>query len=253
MFDLQRFLRLARVQWAERGREYLWFFGVGIVVHGLVWLLITGAGKSLGHYSRDVQQFVFVSGYLICGVLFAGLHFSALGKRGSALTALMRPASTFEKFLLTVLIVGIAFPIVFSICFQICNVPGALLAEADQLSRSPAYPRATGPFIPFINDEGIEGALFLGLTTLQALVIAGVLYFRRFAWLKTGVAVFVVLFIVIPLLMMLAESNIEILIPGVARSPDEGLFRLWRWVLWIGVPGLLWLSSYFLLRERELQ
>lgn len=253
MFDLQRFLRLARVQWAERGREYLWFFGIGIIVHGLVWLLITEAGDSLSGYSNDVQQFVYISGYLICGVLFAGLHFSALNRRESALTVLMRPASTFEKFLLTILIVGIAFPVVFTICFQVCNVPGALLAKVVQLSQSPEYPRATGPFIPFINGEGIEGALFLGLTTLQALVIAGVLYFRRFAWLKTGVALFVLLFIMIPLLVMIGESNIDMLISDDSRWAVDGFFRLWRWVLWIGVPGLLWLSSYFLLRERELQ
>lgn len=253
MFDLQRFLRLARVQWAERGREYLWFFGIGIIVHGLVWLLITSAGSSLIRYDKGIQQFVYVAGYVLCGVLFAGLHFSALNRRESALTALMRPASTFEKFLLTILIVGIGFPIVFTICFQVCNVPGALLAHAEQLRLDTQYPMATGPFIPFIDGDGIEGTLFFGVTTLQALVIAGVLYFRRFAWLKTAVALFVLLFVVIPLLMTITDSNIDVLLKDDPRWNVDSFFHFWRWVLWIGVPGLLWLSSYFLLRERELQ
>lgn len=253
MFDVRRFLRLAQVHWAERGREYLWFLGIGIVVHGCVWLLTTQGGTKPQHYMLDVQVFIYLAGLAITSLLFTGLHLSPISNRGSALTYLMRPASTLEKFLLSFLIVAVLYPLAYTLAFQACNLPGTWLAHAvtkssDQLSG------LIGPYLPFLDPDSrsAEASFFLVVNMLQALVVVGMLHFHNLAWLKTLVAGFVLLVVVIPLLSILSGGNMEILFPTETPPADWTMFRIWRWALWIGVPALLWASACFYLRDREL-
>lgn len=265
MFDLRRFRRLAAVHWAEQGRGYLWFLAIGIAVHGCVWLLVTSGGSHAETYHDDIQTFIFISGYLLTSLLFAGRYYATLARPESTLTLLMRPASALEKSLLAMLIVGVLYPLAYTLAFQVCNVPGALIGEAarDALlatnaqANQHAYIKqmAYGPFLPFTS-KGLpwfELDLFLGTTALQALVLAGALYFRRVAWLKTLVVLFMLVVIAIPLLATFADASPDKLFWSRSGSGPSPALLAWKWVLWLGVPALFWASTYFLLRERELQ
>ena len=269
MFEPRRFLRLAAVHWAEHGRSILWFLGIGIAVHVCVWLLLTQGGGSREQYSRDAQVFVYVAGYMLTGLLFAGRHFAALSERGAGLTLLMRPASTFEKFLLAFLMVAVFYPLAYTLAFQVCNVPAALLGEAarDALlavrgggtgdAPVAAYMamRDYGPYLPLGGGRGAaagEANLWLGVIAMQALVVVGTLYFRRLAWLKTLVALFVLLVLVVPLLSMLTGASIDRLFLYRLESAAPGWPRAWIVTLWVGMPALFWASAFFFLREREL-
>lgn len=254
MFDLRRFGRLAAVQWAEHRREYLWFFGIGIAVHACMWLVITDAGRNRDHYVSGVQAALYLVGYLITSLIFAGRHFAALARRDAALTWLMRPASSFEKFLLTFLIVAVAYPLAYTLAFQVCNLPGALVgAEAEALKEN-TYRRDLGPYLPFTGRDRpfAEAALFVGVAALQALVLAGMLYFKALSWLKTLVAVFILVVVALPLLTVFAGASPGELLPGTGGVPTGSIVTAWLWTLWIGVPGLLWASVYGFMREREL-
>ena len=265
MFDLRRFRRLAAVHWAEHGRGYLWFLAIGIAVHGCVWLLVTSGGSHAERYSEDAQTFTFVGGYLLTSLLFAGRYYTALARSESALTFLMRPASALEKSLLALLVVGVLYPLVYTLAFQVCNVPGALIGEAarDALLATKAQAdqhgylkqMTYGPFLPFTTTGSpwFELDLFLGVSALQALVLAGALYFRRIAWLKTLVALFVLVVIAIPLLATLTDASPGQLFWSQSRFGPSPALLAWKWALWLGVPALFWASTYFLLRERELQ
>ncbi len=265
MFDLRRFLRLAAVQWAEHGRGYLWFLAIGIVVHACVWLLLTLGGTRADHYSLDAQVMVYIVGYVVTATLFAGRYFVVLSRRESGLTYLMRPGSTFEKFLLAFVVVALLYPLAFTLAFQVCNLPGAWLGEAarDLLVREAGDKEVGaylvnmkyGPYVPFLEREdlALETSLLLCGISLQALVLAGALYFHRMAWLKTLVALFLLLFIAIPLLSIVADAEPWRLIVGGRYHPAGAGWWLWIRTVWIGVPALLWIGVYFLLRERELQ
>ncbi|HSD16401.1 MAG TPA: hypothetical protein VLC71_03955 [Thermomonas sp.] len=265
MLDLRRFRRLAAVHWAEHGRGYLWFLGIGIAVHACVWLLMTAGGAHAERYDDGDQTLLFVAGYLLSGLLFAGRYHAALARPESALTFLMRPASALEKALLAFLVVAVLYPLAYTLAFQVCNLPGALIGEAARdvalastnAAESSGYleHRAYGPFFPFTSDMSpwFELDLFLGAAALQALVLAGALYFQRVAWLKTLVALFVLVVVAIPLLATLTDASPGQLFWTQSRAgPTPGLLA-WKWTLWLGVPALFWASTYFLLRERELQ
>lgn len=262
MFDLRRFGRLARVQWAEHGRGYLWFLAIGVSVHLCVWLLITKGGTARHEYVQEGQVILYIVGYLLTGSLFALRYFAVLTDRGSALTCLMRPASSFEKTLLAFLVVGVLYPIAYTLAFQICNVPGALLGEvARDRFAATEFPggyvnRYTyGPYVPFFNSQSIPDDLrtMLAGTALQALIIVGTLFFRRTAWLKTVVALFVVVVLMIPLLAIATDASPALLLGDVARDSPEMMVRIMWATTWLAVPATFWISVYFLLRERELQ
>ncbi|MCR6664275.1 MAG: hypothetical protein NVV60_14270 [Luteimonas sp.] len=270
MFDLRRFLRLGAVHWAEHGRGYLWFLGIGVAVHLCVWLLITDAGMKAWNYAVELQAIVYVMGYLLTGTLFAGRYFSGLSRRESALIWLMRPASTFEKFVLAFLVVAVLYPLAYTVAFQVCNLPGAWLgaiardaevarlaaeAEANGAGMVP-YMRAMeyGPYVPLLDPKkhALELNLFLGGLSVQGLILAGMLLFRCLAWLKTLVALFV-LWLGLALLAGVIGASPSNLFWGENAHVQSALLRTWLWLLWLGVPALFWLAALFLLREREVQ
>lgn len=265
MFDLLRFRRLAAVHWAEHGRGYLWFLGIGVAVHACVWLLLTSGGSHAERYDDSTQILTFVGGYLLSSLLFAGRYYATLARPESTLTFLMRPASAPEKALLAFLVVAMLYPLAYTLAFQVCNLPGALIGEAARDVVIESKERAGlgsylehmtyGPFFPFAADISpwFELDLFLSSTALQALVLAGALYFRRMAWLKTLVALFVLVVIAIPLLATLTDAAPGQLFWSQSRAGPTPVLLAWKWVLWLGVPALFWASTYFLLRERELQ
>ena len=265
MFDLRRFRRLAAVHWAEQGRSYLWFLAIGIAVHGCVWLLVTSGGSDAKTYQDDVQAFVFITGYLLSSLLFAGRYYAALSRPESTLTFLMRPASALEKTLLALLVVGVLYPLAYTLAFQVCNLPGAAIGEAARdvvlASKTQAEQNAYlaqvsyGPFFPFATDGSpwFELDLLLGTAALQALVLCGALFFHRVAWLKTLVALFVLVVIALPLLAILTDASPGQLFWSESRSGPTPALLAWKWLLWLCVPALFWASTYFLLREREVQ
>lgn len=267
MFDLRRFIKLASVQWAEHGRGYLWFLAIGIAVHLCVVLLIAAGGMAAHAYALEMQIAVFVVGYLLTSGLFAGRYFSALARRESALTLLMRPASSFEKWLLAVLVVAVLYPIAFTLAFQVCHLPAAWLAEAardaevaaNQAREQTVFPYLAnleyGPYVPFVvgGNRVLELHLLAAGAALQGLVVAGTLYFRRLALTKTLVFLFVLAIILIPLLAVVTGAN-----PGRLLYVEESVWPRplplpWIVMVWAGMPALFWLGNLFLLREREVQ
>ncbi len=267
MFDWMRFRRLAAVHWAEHRRGWLWFFAIGIGVQFCVWLLVTTGGSHAERYDEGMQMVVFVCGYLLSSLLFAGRYYTALSRTESALTLLMRPAAAFEKTLLAILMVAVLYPLAYTLAFQVCNLPGAWLGDAARDAMLATHADAKtdsytylsrmdyGPYLPFASEASpwLERDLFLGVSALQALVLAGALYFRRVAWLKTLVALFVLLVIAIPLLAVLTGAEPHQLFWSSTKNGPGPALLAWKWLLWLGVPALFWLSTYFLLRERELQ
>jgi hypothetical protein len=264
MFDMRRFWKLAVVQWAEYGRSYLWFLGIGVAVHLCVLLLVTEGGAALEKYVYETQMGIYIAGYLITGGLFALRYFSTLSDRDSALTCLMRPASALEKYLLAFLVVAVLYPLAYTLAFQVCNLPGAYLGEVARntwIAANPRDaigcigPRGFGPYLPFTETGGVSRDMQVVLANLflQALIVAGTLYFRRVAWLKTVVSLFVVLVLGVPLLAVTTGASPDLLFFDDARRVANPQTWAWLAAVWVGVPLLAWTSVFFFLRERELQ
>ena len=82
MFDPNRFLRLARAQWAEYWRTYAWFLGIGVIVHLVLLLVILSGSGGFRILTHDGQGAFYFTGLFLTAPLFAARYFQAMGRRG---------------------------------------------------------------------------------------------------------------------------------------------------------------------------
>lgn len=266
MFDLSRFLRLARAQWAEYRRTYAWFLGIGIIVHFVLLLVLLSGNRGYTLLTVDGQAAFYFVGLFLTAPLFAARYFQAMARRESAGLLLMHPASKFEKWLLAMAVVAVLYPVAYSLAFYVCNAPAALYAEsaaafdAAMRAKEGAAARADsmawetyGLFLPWSEFESWRSAVALALvlTSLQAFAVLGSLYFRSFPAVKTVVVAFVLM-----LFLMLVETiggGQTALFKGYwTHSRELVAWQQWFFpVAWFAIPALLWLASLFALGERE--
>lgn len=268
MFDPARFLRHARAQWAEQWRTWAWFLAIGIIVHCVLLLLVLFAGdRGYRAYSHDMQAGLFVTGFIVTAPIFAARYFQAMARPESEGVLLMRPVSAFEKWLLALVVVVLAYPLAYALAFQVGNVPAALYAGLQVAADVAADPKdvpinalrepATfSPILPWQAFDSARSALgtFLTVAAWQGFAVTGCLYFRRMPFVKTVVAGFVLLLVLI-FLGLLFESHSAIFLSWWAREGLASSLPLSHRILvplaWWLVPGLLWLAALFALRERE--
>lgn len=263
MFDFNRFIRLARAQVAEQWRSWAWFLGIGVIVHFVVVMLqlATWSGhRNLGH---EFQTFMYCAGLFVTGPIFAARYFQGMSRRESAAVILMRPASAFEKWLLALGVILLAYPLAYALAFQICNVPAALYAQAAMRAEWDDPSVATmiqhldlakfGVLMPWeIFDDWREViGVLLWLAALQGFALLGSVYFRVMPFILTIVTGFVLLLLLI-LLVGVSGSNPDAMLGWWTEPPSgEPWYQVAATLAWLLVPGLVWLAALFALRERE--
>ncbi|KFN49934.1 hypothetical protein P873_08810 [Arenimonas composti TR7-09 = DSM 18010] len=244
--------------WLEERRTWAWFLGVGVIVHCLLVLALLLPGAGSFTLSKASQGGLWIAGLVITGTIFAGRYFQAMARRESALLLLTRPATAFEKWLLAVLVVAVAYPLAYTLAFQICNIPAGLIAasQAGELMAisgdSYAYlkPEDYGVLRPWQAMPAAGWATLVPVVlALQGFALLGSLYFHRWPFIKTLVAGFGLMLVLI-------------LIAGVGGN--DTFFAFWherdrhglpaQLVLggtWLLIPALVWLAALFALQERQ--
>lgn len=266
MFDLARFTRLARAQWAEYRRTYAWFIAIGVIVHFVLLLALLSERDGYRLLTVDGQSGFYLVGLFLTAPIFAARYFQAMGERESAGLLLMRPASKLEKWLLAVLVVAVLYPVVYSLAFYVCNLPAAMYAQAAAAQEDAARvaveinprlnsmpPQEFGLYLPGENFQSWRHVVQTALTlnSLQAFAVLGSLYFRSFPALKTIVAAFVQLLVVM-LVTTLAGGESQLFLDYWNSERELVPWQQWFFpVAWFAIPGLLWLASLFALGERE--
>ncbi|MFZ6643548.1 hypothetical protein ACO0LL_27750 [Undibacterium sp. TC4M20W] len=263
-FDIQRFGRLLRAHWAESWREYAWFAGV-LAILDLV-IMVVMVALDVEHrndqFTYNAQSFWYFTGLWCSAPIFTWRYFKYLQNPGACLIGLMRPASVFEKWLMAFLVIGLLYPLAYSLLYVILHYPAVQLAKAV-VANMPVCEHCDRDFrffFPFLTSGSTTGDdhsflfhtySFLLLSFSQALVAGGAVYFRRSPVLRTALVTFFL--------------GTLTLLTGIV--PQAGIFmRNWRYTeayvhrpveyvlsfgLWLGVPVLLWGALYFHIRERE--
>jgi hypothetical protein len=263
MFDLQRFARLAAATWAENRRAWAWFLGVVVMLHFVLVLIQLADGSGYDTLTVDGQEGTFLFGLYLTAPIFAARYFQGLARPGSALLLLMRPASVFEKWLLAVLVVAVAYPIAFQLAFYLCDVPAFFIADAQfdrfaaRIVSSPNYEIEKwreGGRLFFLFADTPRGDLIetgLTVTAFQAFAMLGALVFRTMPFIKTLVAAFVVLLACVLAAIAFDGDPSPFFSYWTHDVYRSSLQRLFLPVVWIAVPMLLWIATFLALRERE--
>lgn len=271
MFDAKRFARLARAHWAEQRKAYARFLGVGIVLHIVMLIIVFASENPYLKLRTEGQGATWFFGLFVLAPIFAGRYFQQMGRRESALLVLMRPASVFEKWLLAVLCIVVAYPLAYTLAFYLVDVPAWLVAhgQATRAAAESARLVAAGENVPYpLRDIKLEDyALFVPisakmtwedlaqvmvfLTSLQAFALFGSLYFRGSPFIKTLFAGFLAL-LALMLVAAVFKGNADLLFDyWHTERPLSGFQSFAFPIVWMLVPLLLWLSTWLALRERE--
>lgn len=274
-----RFVRLLRVELAERWRTHAGFLLVMAVVLALLAALMLGSRSYWGLTVSD-QGGWYAFGLWASGYAFAHLWLAPWQRTAPSLLALMRPAAVAEKWALTALALLLLYPLAYTAVFAaIYSVAAPLAYEgrmaqyaeaARQAAADGTLDQLTPPrradyvaYIPFLSEGRADGEapargrwlswlFYAGLTGYAATLA---LAFRRAAGIK-ALALGIALVMGTGLLLAtVGDRGMEGLVRWFDRSSlwaDGSALGVLRLAFWLGVPALLWVCSYFALRERDL-
>ena len=255
LFSLRRFGRLFTKFTAEHGRTYL--LGAGALA-GTLLLTMGFASYVVGSPPGPGGQTAFFAMFLLgAGFLFASSVFSDFAEKSRAIAALTLPAAQLEKYLVAWLYSGPLFLLAFvGIFFAVDSLVLAVGARGG-----PA-----GVLLNLFSPEATFGTLLLLFVVVHSVALWGSIFFGKTAFIKTGVAFFVGLLVVILLnyqaLKALLGPGLQNTMPfmGAGLTEQKAYYtlnlpdaqqRLVGLVL-LALAGLLWLAAYARLREKQL-
>jgi hypothetical protein len=268
MFRPDRFARLARAHFAENARGYGWFLASGLLIHVVVSIFFAVSDDGMRNYTTEAQGGCYFIGLFVFSSIFAGRYFHAMGQRAPALLSLMRPATTFEKWLLALLVVVFLYPLAYSLLFYVVNFPDwilSLAAEREHLALAVAQDPGAAKYVPeqmakyelFVPWRDFKDwrdplELCLWFVAVQGFAVFGSLYFRNVALLKTVFAG-LLFALVASLLTVWAKSESDLVLEYWDTWRSFTPVQLWAYgALWIITPISLWIAAYLALREREI-
>lgn len=187
-FNIQRLGLLLKRQWLEFGKIYL--ITLAVVVG--VTIAFYGANVFPLDTFRGVNEFNFRDPFfLIFGFLFITVitsnYFAHLGQKPKAVIDLMIPASTFEKFFVSILFTGLLSTISFFFIFYLCDFAFVTYVKAS-------LPAAeTSEIQLFFNKQNTSKALGFSPTYITPLLttsifLLGSIYFNKFHYIKTAIS-----------------------------------------------------------------
>ena len=262
--------------WAENRKRYLLSLLAigGLLIGWYCFILTMDRIDPLGVFFQYTAYFV---GLYFVGCLFASTLFAELHDKTTGIAYLSLPASQLEKLLCALFFGVFLFFIAFTLLFYLVDIP--MVQLGNRLIEK--YPRTwpgTNQFVPplavynvFTGKAGAyaeaEYHIFLlGYFPIQSAFLLGSVYFRRFAFIKTTVAVLLFIFILV--------GFVTKLIPHALPSGWDNDFLQWdqfeapfvkvreiRLPAWIegvivflmrwSLPFVFWIITYFRLKEKE--
>lgn len=210
-------------------------------------------------YSKDAF-YTFVSVFCVTGILYTGTAFPGLRSREKAHQYLMIPASSFEKFLLEIVLRIVLFLLVVPLLYWVVyNLEGNVVRLFDpefsfeRLSDYPVVPRN----VEVKNLETLFFSFLIGLTSVILLIpFTGATTFVKMPFLKTLFAVAIIFFFNLFVVVVVFQRILEFrqyyaTSNGGILSFNQGqMFRFLVACFAVTTAGLL-AASYLKIKEKE--
>ncbi len=263
-FNWARQLSLINKFWFENRKQLLFMIAVttGLLI---VWMGVYLSFRNPKLFSPKFQVAYYFFGLVISGALIGNFTFADVREKSKAINFMLLPASTLEKLIVGFLFGVIVYGILYSIAFYFVNTGIVFLANRTLGSDWEVVNLLTlgGIDDMFFNQRA--DLLFLRYLVVQAFFVAGGLYFSKFSFFKTALAFFAV-WIILMLLPMLFLSilpigNFQDSLTAFEVLDVNGnkLLKMpewfnWSFGLWFSllITVLLWIFSYFKLKEKQL-
>lgn len=259
-FSLSRWLLLMRRHWMENGTLYL--YGI-LTIIGAIGISLFFWVQS-NHDYRQTDLFVmYMFGLYVVGAIFASGSFDVLQKKEKGVYYLTLPASHFEKLLTLIVYNTLLFTFIFSLCFYGMQWLTVLIVKAKAAAHPDQFHYTAAKFgqnVWLDQALGYFAILFFGV---QALFLLGSVYFKRFSFLLTLIALAIFFCLGIYYFNNLqgaffpnhfwSASGLYPRYGGdkVYRMPESVRFVL-KWICLLGWAPLFWSAAWFRLREKEI-
>jgi hypothetical protein len=277
LFSFYRWRLLVAKHWAEHRRPYLLSL---LAIAGLyaAWFAFMIAMDAYAPMAANMQFVAYMFGLYFVGCLFASMFFAELGTRKDALPWLSLPASQLEKLCCALLYGVVLFYIAFTLVFYCVDIIMVQWSNNITYRHPRFFPGTTIRVMPvtLYNVFSADGApvpekdyhLFTSLYfTAEAAFLLGSVYFARYSFIKTAIAVllFVLGFVVLqrgiiyPLLpkgwsndfLSWSKPLYDTGPPGdEVRLPanlEKGFVLLGQF----GLPVFFWFVTWLRLKEKE--
>jgi len=277
-FSFPRWGLLVKKHWAENHKRYLLSLLAmgGLLIAWYSFILIMDRTDPIGIFFQYSAYFV---GLYFIGCLYGSMLFSELSSKTAGINYLSLPASQLEKLLCAVLFGVFLFFVAYTLLFYLIDIPMVQLSNrlirlhprvwpgTDQYVPALAVYNIFIPKAPPIIGESEYHFLLLGFFAVQSCFLLGSLYFPRYSFIKTIVAI---LLLVLVLTVFLSKVVVHSTPDGWQNNlltwdqynehwTHLGTVRLPLWLnravillLQYGLPPLFWTITYFRLKEKEL-
>jgi hypothetical protein len=198
-FDLSRWLRLVGTHWTENRKRYL----LALLAMGgllIAWYSFLLSIDKFGPLNLFLQYSAYYCGLYIIGCFYASTIFSQLGNKSQAIQYLSIPASHLEKLLCGILFGVVLFFLAYTFVFYIVDIPMVSMANKIIAREHQYWPKTMVPIgsVEVLNLWNNQWApipdkryhlIFLGYFAIQSAFLLGSVYFVRWSFIKTIVAI----------------------------------------------------------------
>ena len=271
-FDFKRFNLLVLKHWAVNKKRYSLsvLALIGLLIIWFVFALIIGDDKLM---SADFQQMTFYFGLFVLGTFYASQYYHDLGSKPKGSNFLLVPASTFEKFLCSLLFTAVLFFIVFTLAFYLVDVLVVLIANAFHPSYNGVTTQEGIAFKAHVanvfnmrelpQNNHLSYYFLVVFLTLQSVALLGSVYFSRYSYIKTVISLTVIIIITFLMLFKLQESlmpkgNFSLTEYKIYDNDQVKIISLPVWAQKLleylasyAFAFIFWVTTYFRLKEKE--
>ncbi len=253
-FNTQRLGLLLKRQWLEFGKIYLITLAValGVIITFYSFSLygfITGDGP---FYERSLgfrEPLFLIFGLLFITVI-ASSYFAHLGQKPKAIIDLMIPASTFEKFLTSILFTSLLSTVSFLLIFWATDF--AFLSKIRGMSD--AYSKDAVYFFASNKPKEFTSIFLLTPFFVTSVFLLGSIYFNKFHYIKTAISTMIFSGIWTWIIVQTAEELFKgkIMINHNNNINDAKLWaEIGAFALMLLLTSIFWIITYVRLREKE--
>jgi hypothetical protein len=253
-FTLKRFLRLFIKHSTEHYRVYLMSVAVlaGVMLLGGAFLFFIIPEPP----DTGMQTAMFIVLLLIAGTLFTSTVFSDFGDKGKAITAIILPATSFEKYLVGWLYSYPIFMLVYTLAFYLVLFA---LGTIRHWQPNQHFNMLN------LNQDSIRFVVVI-YSVLHAISIFGAILFKKLQFIKTGFSFFIgyILVVLLNTLFLRAITGLNLVkfampygylnfdVGNVYYSvSDKGKTSVALMIVLLLVAVLIWMAAYFRLKEKQ--
>ncbi len=254
-FSFSRLWLLIKKQWFDNARLYLlsWLALVGVLsLVFFCWAFFNTGNR----YDAEDSFVIFLLFLFPVGFIFANTTFQALGNKAKGTDWLMVPATLSEKLLTGIVYALVIFPVLYTGIFVVIQLITFFLITLNPHNN-------LSQVRDFWSDLKIAAMFFI---PLQAAFLLGSVFFQRYTFVKTVLAIMIIGAVYALIIHFLTRSLFSghlhfnsLFSVRTWEGDDSKIYSLTKWVTevsewvlkYIWTPVLL-VATYFRLKEKEL-